>query len=58
MWEAKKSNTFGFTAFGSFGAFWMFLGLTKILESTKAIAPVAPGRFVTVLGGLGISPPT
>ena len=53
MWEAKKNNTFGFTAFSSFGAFWMFLGLTKILVSTKAIGPVAAGRFVTVPGGLG-----
>lgn len=42
MWEAKKANTFGFTAFGSFGAFWMFLGLTKILQSTGAIEAVQP----------------
>jgi hypothetical protein len=42
MWEAKKNNTFGFTAFSSFGAFWMFLALTKILQNTGAIEKVQP----------------
>jgi len=42
MWEAKKNNTFGFTAFSSFGAFWMFLALTKILENTGTIEEVSP----------------
>ncbi len=54
MWEAKKSNTFGFTAFSSFGAFWMFLGLTKILVSTKAIGPVAPEGSSLFLVAWGI----
>jgi hypothetical protein len=42
MWEAKKNNTFGFTAFSSFGAFWMFLALTKILENAGTIEEVQP----------------
>lgn len=42
MWEAKKNNTFGFTAFSSFGAFWMFLALTKILENAGTIGEVQP----------------
>ncbi len=42
MWEAKKNNTFGFTAFSSFGAFWMFLALTKILQNTGTIEQVQP----------------
>lgn len=42
MWEAKKGNTFGFTAFSAFGAFWMFLALTHILENTKAIEEIQP----------------
>ncbi len=41
MWEAKKNNTFGFTAFSAFGAFWAFLALVNILTKTGAIAPVA-----------------
>jgi len=27
MWEAKAGNTFGFTAFTSYGAFWMYYAL-------------------------------
>jgi hypothetical protein len=42
MWEAKKNNTFGFTAFSSFGAFWMFLALTKILEAGDVLEPMTP----------------
>jgi hypothetical protein len=42
MWEAKKNNTFGFTAFSSFGAFWMFLALTKILEAAGTLEPMTP----------------
>ena len=41
MWEAKKNNTFGFTAFSAFGAFWVFLALVNIFTKTEAIAPVA-----------------
>ena len=41
MWEAKKNNTFGFTAFSAFGAFWVFLALINIFTKTEAIAPVA-----------------
>jgi len=42
MWEAKKNNTFGFTAFSAFGAFWMFLALTKILEAGEVLKPMTP----------------
>jgi succinate-acetate transporter protein len=42
MWEAKKNNTFGFTAFSAFGAFWVFLALVNIFTKTGAIAPVTP----------------
>jgi len=42
MWEAKKNNTFGFTAFSAFGAFWMFLALTKILEAGGVLQPMTP----------------
>ncbi|MBU7033011.1 MAG: acetate uptake transporter, partial [Theionarchaea archaeon] len=31
MWEFKKGNTFGATAFGSFGAFWMSFATMEIL---------------------------
>jgi succinate-acetate transporter protein len=41
MWEAKKNNTFGLTAFSAFGAFWVFLALINIFTKTGAIEPVA-----------------
>jgi succinate-acetate transporter protein len=40
MWEMKKNNTFGFTAFSSFGAFWMALAIMVILEDTAVVEPV------------------
>lgn len=33
MWEFRKNNTFGATAFGSFGAFWLaFAGYVQFVE--------------------------
>ena len=32
MWEFKKNNTFGATAFTSFGAFWLAFAVMKILQ--------------------------
>ncbi|HCF99549.1 MAG TPA: hypothetical protein DEV93_03295 [Chloroflexi bacterium] len=32
MWEFKNRNTFGATAFSSFGAFWMGLGILFVFE--------------------------
>jgi succinate-acetate transporter protein len=43
MWEAKKNNTFGFTAFSAFGAFWLFMALTNIFVKTGAIQPLTVG---------------
>ena len=37
MWEFKKNNTFGSTAFTTFGAFWMSLSATVILETLKIL---------------------
>jgi succinate-acetate transporter protein len=54
MWEAKKNNTFGFTAFSSFGAFWLFLALTKILQNTGTIEKVQPEGSSLFLVAWGI----
>jgi succinate-acetate transporter protein len=54
MWEAKKNNTFGFTAFSAFGAFWMFLALTIILENTGTIESVSPEGSSLFLVAWGI----
>lgn len=32
MWEFKNKNTFGATAFGSFGAFWMGVGILFVFD--------------------------
>ena len=54
MWEMKKNNTFGFTAFSSFGAFWMAFAVMVILKDTEVIEPVPKNGLTVVLcaGGL------
>ena len=54
MWEAKKNNTFGFTAFSSFGAFWLAFGTMIILRDTKVIDPVPLNGLSVFLAGWGL----
>jgi len=54
MWEAKKNNTFGFTAFSSFGAFWLALGIMIILEDTDVVAQVPLNGMSVFLAGWGV----
>ena len=37
MWEFKKNNTFGATAFTTYGAFWIGLGTTVLLETLNIL---------------------
>ena len=53
MWEAKKNNTFGFTAFSSFGAFWLALGTMIILKDLAVIDPVPKNGMSVFLGCWG-----
>jgi uncharacterized protein len=48
MWEFKKNNTFGATAFTSYGAFWMGFALMKILQANGALGAVSPEGGLTV----------
>ena len=59
MWEFAKGNTFGATAFSSYGAFWIsFWWLTAHLEGYKIPAgDVARGSVSTCWPGAS-SPPT
>lgn len=41
MWEFKRNNTFGATAFGSFGAFWMGAGILFVFDHFT-VAPATP----------------
>ena len=54
MWEAKKNNTFGFTAFSSFGAFWLALGIMIILQDTEVVAKVPLNGMSVFLAGWGL----
>ena len=54
MWEAKKNNTFGFTAFSSYGAFWMAYALMKILVQNGAMDPVPHEGMTVFLVAWGI----
>ncbi len=54
MWEMKKNNTFGFTAFSSFGAFWMALAVMVILEDTEVVEPVPKNGLSVFLGAWGL----
>jgi len=38
MWEFKNKNVFGATAFGSYGAFWVGIGLWAVLVAPHATA--------------------
>src|SRR5579859_7165389 len=39
MWEFKTGNTFGATAFSTYGAFWMGLAATVVLVLWGKLAP-------------------
>jgi succinate-acetate transporter protein len=54
MWEFKKGNTFGATAFGSFGAFWMSFATMEILITNGTLAAVPDGGIATFLIAWGI----
>ncbi len=40
MWEFRNKNVFGTTIFGSYGGFWLGLGLWVVL--VQRVAPTAP----------------
>jgi succinate-acetate transporter protein len=47
MWEFRGGNTFGGTAFASYGAFWMgFAVLVQFEPKLLATAPIAVGFFL------------
>lgn len=40
--EMRKGNTFGFTAFCSYGAFWWFFAILQLLTGMKILSPTDP----------------
>lgn len=54
MLEYPKGNTFGLTAFTSYGAFWISLVLLIFLPKFGLVAPATPGAMAAYLGTWGI----
>ncbi len=51
MWEFKNRNVFGATAFGSYGAFWIGLGLWVILVARAGpTTPLAAAAYAAATG--------
>jgi succinate-acetate transporter protein len=50
MWEFKTGNTFGATAFSSYGAFWLAIGFTLLPGSGIAAELVKAGVLPQALG--------
>ncbi len=50
MWEFKTGNTFGATAFSSYGAFWIALGFTLLPGSGIAADLIKAGVLPQALG--------
>jgi succinate-acetate transporter protein len=53
VFEMRKGNTFGFTAFCSYGAFWLFYALLQLLAGMKMVeAPSSAVGAALVLWGI------
>jgi len=49
VFEMRKGNTFGFTAFCSYGAFWLFYALLVLLASMSIITPISSAVGATLI---------
>ena len=49
MWEFKKNNVFGATAFASYGAFWISLGVFDLLATLKQATVPSQGVWLFLL---------
>lgn len=49
MWEFKKNNTFGATAFSSYGAFWVSLGVFELFGIQKIMTIPPQGVWLFLL---------
>ena len=56
MWEARRGKMFGATAFSSYGAFWISLGLYGVLSYTGIFT--ASGEALKGLEAVSILPTT
>jgi uncharacterized protein len=52
MWEFRNRNVFGATAFGSYGAFWLGLGLWVELVKIPALTAARPATLAATVASL------
>ena len=52
MWEFRRGNTFGATAFGTFGSFWIGLALWVELVANPAVAAIRPATAAATVASL------
>jgi len=52
MWEFRRGNTFGATAFGTFGTFWIGLALWVELVANPAVAAIRPATAAATVASL------
>jgi uncharacterized protein len=52
MWEFRRGNVFGSTAFGTFGAFWIGLALWVELVANPAVAAIRPATAAATVATL------
>lgn len=50
LFEMRKGNTFGFTAFCSYGAFWLFFAFLQMLVGMKIVVPTSTASLDSALG--------
>jgi len=52
MWEFRNKNVVGTTGFGTFGAFWIGLGLWVLLVANPAVAAIRPATAAVTVSSL------
>jgi uncharacterized protein len=52
MWEFRRGNTFGATAFGTFGAFWIGVALWIELVVNPAVAAIKPATAAATVAAI------
>jgi uncharacterized protein len=52
MWEFRNRNVVGATGFGTFGAFWIGLGLWVLLVANPAVAAIKPTTLAVTVSSL------
>jgi len=52
MWEFARGNVFGAAAFGSYGSFWIGLGLWVQLVANPAVAAIKPATLSSTVASL------